>query len=562
MRKALSVAILFVFACALGYAGDAEKNIKNYIAAGEYENAAKLIPQLLQEDAKDYDAHILAGNIYYELDQYQQAYDMYVKAYDLDDENEALQKQGLSLAKLGKFQQAVAICQKAIKDNKKSAPNYLALAKVYLMADSSDAAKLAIARARDLDNKNPEASILMGELYYNQKVYEMAVSNLTDALALDPKNVEARTKKAQSLYYLANRETDKDLKGQLWSDCVEEWNGISELEPNNARAWFEQGKIFFYAKDWSNSAKALNNFVRLRPSGSLGRWWLAQSLIELGQCKDAREHLITVANELDSAKNQAKLKLADCYLADNMMPEAIKTYEELAAVNALPTKNRINMFKVYWNLKDTVNAIAAGKRAIDNDPAGTCDFMFQFGSFAQGMKKYDDAIYVFKKRLETCKDSLEAKSLYSIGLCLQFSQRSAEAVDYFERAYNADNNMMWAKYYKADAFFAQEQFSVADSLFLEAITLASRDKALFSKELYQMYTRISILRQSQKKYKDLEIISKQWVADFPDRDNPYLYLGVAYHSQKNVAAAAENYRKALQINPKNEQAEILLKRIK
>jgi predicted Zn-dependent protease len=97
----------------------------------------------------------------------------------------------------------------------------------------------------------------------------------------------------------------------------------------NARSYFEQGKIWFFSERYSEAAQVLSRYIKLRPSGSLGRWNYAQSLHKLGECDSAIPNLEIVVREIDSVQIQAKKMLAECYMIKRNFARASVVYDDL-----------------------------------------------------------------------------------------------------------------------------------------------------------------------------------------------------------------------------------------
>jgi tetratricopeptide (TPR) repeat protein len=56
-------------------------------------------------------------------------------------------------------------------------------------------------------------------------------------------------------------------------------------------------------------------------------------------------------------------------------------------------------------------------------------------------------------------------------------------------------------------------------------------------------------------------IFKMNVADYPESSNVYDSLGEAYMKAGNKDEAIRNYKKSLELNPKNERAKMMLEKI-
>lgn len=562
MRILISIAIFFSFAFN-AYSQSALEQMKSFVSEGSYEKAANLIPDAVAKEPKNLSLMIYAADIYLELNKYAEAVKLLEKAKDIDDTPDVLLKLGDALAYNGKLEEGLKFVNKAIKEDKNNAFYYMVLGNIYLRADSVQQAKLMFGRAREIDKKNPAPFIGLGDISFKQGVYELAYNNYKEALAINPRLLDARIKMAQCLYWLANREVDNDLRNQLYTDALTEWNNITLEDPKNARAWFEQGKIFFFAKQWKNAAVALNNFVALRPSGSLGRWYLAQSYYELRLFDSANIHLIVVEKEIDSVSKKAKLMSARSYYGMSQYAEANAKYKEIAAVEPLPVDDLRRQGQSALNSKDTTTAIAVWKDAINKDPENNCQLMYILGTSLNRMKRYDEAIEILTKRLttNTCQDSLVSTVHYFIGLASFFSGKNDEAIKAFEASLATNPNNTWALVYLADVYAAKSDLAKSEETFLKAIQVAKTDKVKYKNELNQSYFKIAGMKLDAKKFGELEKITKAWIEDMPDSEFGNLFMGFALQGQNDVAGACKYYRQVLKINPENKNAKESVKKI-
>ncbi|MBI5325592.1 MAG: tetratricopeptide repeat protein [Ignavibacteriae bacterium] len=295
------------------YGQSSYEKIRDYVYSGDYMNAAALIQPAIKENPKNESLMIICGDIYLELDKPDSALIMYLKADDIKgDEPSTMRKIAHTLSILGRHDEAVKEMKDAIKETPNDVQNYLEIGRVYIKADSLKLAEFNIAKAREINKSMPDAYVALGDLYFAQKVYELAKNNYEEALSLNADLIEARIKLATAYYWLGMREFDKDLANEFFERSLKEWNTITKKDPKNAKAYFEQGKILYFSQQYENAAKSLYEYVTLRPTGSLGRWYLAQSLYELRYCDSASIQLKICANEIDSIKSKALRLAARC----------------------------------------------------------------------------------------------------------------------------------------------------------------------------------------------------------------------------------------------------------
>ncbi len=545
------------------FAQSAADQVRSNLANQDYEKAAEFIDKAIEENRKDLDLHLTCGDIYFELEQYQKALKLYEKADDLDgDVPKIMCKIANTFSHLNQHDKAMKVLYDAIDEDEKNINTWLQLGKSLIMADSLKAAELKITRAKAMDDSYPETYIVLGDLYFAKRVYQLACTNYEEALKLDEKNVQARINLAIGYGKMANVEMDKDLRNELFLKSLKEWNAITQQDPKNAKAFYEQGRIFFYAKRYKESASSLLRYVDLRPSGSFGRWMLAQSLYEIGACDSARTHLEISSQEIDSVKTKAKLLLARCFYDKKEYAEAVDAYEVVAATEELEMKDVRSYGTASLFAGDTTKNIKLWNKAIDMDPEGNCKLMYFLGSQLNRMKRYSDAVEILKRRLATttCTDDL-SETNYSIGTAMFFdettdsvvSNRAMEAMPYLQKAVELDSTNLWAFLYLGDVYAALDSTKKAQETFASAIAAAQQDTTSRSNKsvLRSGYFKLTNMELEAKNWSGVIKTAKEWSDFNSESEYAYLFLAFGYQGQQNIEAACTAYRKVLRINPKN-----------
>ncbi len=557
MRITTYVALLFL-SISMAFSQNAKEQFMFAVNEGNFELAETHISAALSENPKDIDLHLLAGDIFIELGKFNKAVETYRLAEKISRKPNVMRKLAGGLSMAGDFPEAVKMLRKLTVDEKKEAENWIALANVYVLADSIGQAELAIARAREIDKNNVQAYVILGDLYFKQRVYELSKDNYEEALRLNPDLNDARMKLAQSYYWLGTREQESspDLANEYFTRSLQEWNTLTQKDPKNSKAWFEQGKIFFFSKNYIQAAQSLNNFVQLRPGGSLGRWYLAQSLYELGRCDSARTHLRIVAQEIDTASQSAKLLLARCYMSEGDNADAALTYSELQSVKPLGMEDVRRWGQAALMAGDTNTAVEKWKQAIEMDPTANCQLMFVLGTSLNKMQRYDEAIEILSKRLNVagCDDSTTFMIHYFIGLSEFFNGNSQAAIEPLVKASELNPGFLWSTIYLGDVYANLKNDAKAEQCFNSAVSTGTANAELYKNELNQAFFKLAGMKLDQKKYKDLEKIGRQWLEAMPDSEYAALFTAISYQGLGQNETACKYYRATLKINPDNKTA--------
>ncbi len=554
--KKVALILSMLFLCFSTYAQDNLGTFRQFYRNKAYQEAYELLPSLVNQKYKDESIYVAFGDIYLEFEKYDSAKIMYQFAYDLrNDREEIIIKLARANSLVRETDKAIKLLKDYLKKNNDSWSTSLELGYTYLRADSIKQAEYYIARARDLNKKSPEPLVALGDLYFAQKVYELARMNYEEALSINPDLTDARVKLATAYYWLANREADENLSSELFTRSLKEWQIVSQRDPKNARAWFEQGKILFLARRFDDAARALYQYVQLRPYGSLGRWFLAQSLVEIGKCDSALSHLQIVAQEIDSVRPIAQLKLARCFFDNQNFTKSVETYQMVKSeFNNLDNIDYERFASSYLRIGDTSKAISVYDELLSKNP-NLCLLSYQVGMISFVSKRYTEATKFFQRYLNKCNDTLKPKVLFYLGNSYLNNNQPDSAILVLSEAILVDSVNPLVYIYRGDAYANLNKKDLARTDFQQAVNIVSTSTKESEKKFISFaFGKLCSLLFEARDAKELLKISKKWSEVEPNSENAWLYIAISYQLQKDVPNACKSWKKLLQINPKNKIA--------
>lgn len=533
--------------------------LNGLISQGKYLEAEKLAEKV-PNTSENQDLLILKGDIYIELENYEEANKAYSRAYEIDDNIKSIPKYGKSLSLLGQYDKAEKVLNDGIDDFEENIEIRLELANNYIRAGKLTDAEVQIKRAEDIKENDPRIYITEGDMYFNQRVYELSKKSYEKALSIDPNLKEAREKLATSYYWLANREVDKDLSNELFTMSLKEWDKVTKQDSMDANAFYNKGKILYLAKMFKDAVPALYRYYQLRPDGKLGRWYLAQSLYELGMCDSAAPQLKYASENIDSVKFKSLLMLARCYYDNKKYSESEKAYEAILSLDKNNPEFEVADSRRYGTAKlftgDTTGAIAIYKELTLKDPNGSCNLMNMVGKLMLSAKKYDVALFFFTKRLETgaCSDSTDAQINYFLGLTYLFMEQRDSAITYLEKSFKMDSLDASPLVYLGDAYVGLNDEVKAIDYFEKAINLSLTHPDKNDRNFRNASAKLSGLYFKSKNWSKLLNIAKKWAETDNKDEYAALYTAIAYQGAGDIKNACLWYGKVLQINPNNKNA--------
>ncbi|GIV54293.1 MAG: hypothetical protein KatS3mg039_0811 [Candidatus Kapaibacterium sp.] len=563
MHSILRTIGLLVVVCYLVYADQLDQ-ARQLFNDKRYTEAAAAVESYLRAEPSNVEALLLAGDIYTQLEQPQRALEYFRRAYQEDRDNTtAVRRYGRALSEAGDHKQALEILQRALRSKPKDVYLRLAYGQALLAADSIRAAELEITKAREMDKSIPDGFLALGDLYFSQRVYLLAKDNYEQALKLDPDNLAAREKLALVYFRLANAEVvDNALANEYYSRSLQEWAAIIKRDSTYARAYFEQGKIFFYASRFGEASVALGKYIQLRPdapNATIARWYLAQSLAKLDRCEEAESHLRFSMETIDSVRSKARLLLARCYFSQRRFADAAEQFRMLDAESAnqfddLSDRERYGYALILSG--DTASAITELRQVVDRDSL-RCLTMFRLAEFYRTRRQYDDAVVLYERYLRNCPDSLAAKVYALLGAAHFSANRPAEAAVALQQSIARDSTIVFA-YRLLAASLKSSGAPIDDAI---AVLKVGLQHATTSDERMTLYSLYCQLLLEDRRFEQLKDVALHWLKTDSERAEAALYLAVGYQGSGDRDNACKYYREALRLNPALEVAKKNLKQL-
>lgn len=555
MRLLLSAALALCIGAGSATAQSDFEKARQLVQAGDYSGALPLVRSAAAANPKNAQIQLFAGDVFTEMDKLDSAVIFYRKAWDANDEVNEGRKLASALAKVGKSSEAVTLMKGVVKENKDDVNALLGLAEAFISADSLTQADVNIRKAQKLAPDNAEAFVALGDLYFAQKVYELAKVNYEDALTRNPAMVQVRFRLAQVYYKLGVTAYEEEAKQENLRKAVEEYDEVSKQDPSNAVAFLEKGRMLHGAKRHVDAARALYKYVGLRPEGDYGRWILAQSLVDIRQFDSASVQLDYLRKNasVDTIRRAATPLYARSMFFLKSYPQAKEAY--LAAQTMGPVAQddveRLGYSAILT--KDTTTAIKAFQQAIEG-PDAKCTLMMRVGLLLRDRRDYQPAIDVFRKRLARCSDSLDSRVRYFIGLSWYEANNLDSAIAVFNEAVALDSGNVFALVQLGASLNEKADVAGAKAVLNTAIAKAQTQGPDSKSQLSRAYATLANILLTEKNYADLKKMATAWIASEPASEAGNLYLAVSHQGLNEKDPACKYYREVLKLNPANDTA--------
>lgn len=552
-----------------------DKNeLKSLYEEGKIEEAVAIAEAVGNANKDDLQVQILVGDVFYANEDWEKALQYYKAAEEIDDDMpEVLVKYGKAIHRTGKKEEAFEAFDDARDEDDEYMPVYLEYAEAHIRDGNIGEAQKWVDRGKDVDDEDTRLYLTSGNMYYNQKIYELSKNDYLTALKLDSTNTEARFKLATSYYWLANRELDEELANELFKKALLEWNRVIKEDPFNTKALFQSGKILFWSGRDKDAAPILNRFVSLKPDDELGRWYLAQALSNLGRCDSAAQHLNWVVDHIDSVKIQAKTMLAECQVANNEYQQAVQTFQQLKNEIEFGLKEYKMLGSAAFNMGDTALAVEAWTKSIEMNPEANCGVMMALGKLFYSKKEYEKAETYFQKKLETksCDDESNADALRfsALGYVNRANEEGVEetqkqqwlktAEGLINKAFTNYGESAYLKLTLGDVYAGMGNGEKALAEYQSVIETGDKEKD--AQILNAAYAKIAGAYYGDKNWGKLAKHSEKWFAFDNKSTTAALYAAICYQnlyimseSDADLANACKWYKQLLKLDPGNKYA--------
>jgi tetratricopeptide (TPR) repeat protein len=582
MKRILSVTTLVLLCAAVPLFGQPQlEKAKEFINQKKYSEAITVIQSYLPSTPKDEKAWFLLAKTFRQAGKLDDAEKAAQRTIQLDDE----MLDGYTLLAEIQFEKknikdAYETAQAGLKTIHKSQPKYppllVILGKSLLQMDSVDAALVAASLAIALDQKNVNAYEVKGDAYVKQRVAQMAISSYQDGLAVD-------SLQTGMLYKLATTYT----KERDYTNAARIYVKILAIEPQNDAARLELANLYYRAavsaistpnklNFWSRCASVLQEYFKKEknPSKELQAKYL-EALLGSRQYIEAAE-LGKKFLQKEPKSALAFRAIANGYFNEKKYQLAVDNFKKIDTLEfddyrlfglALRQLKQDTVAARIWEegLKDTT--ISNNTRSI---------FLDQIAKVWMEQKQYEKAADKYMKRMEL--DTNEVGSYVNYAQCMMQLKKLEKAATILKKAISVNKNYPPAYVNLGFCYFQMQEIEEGRKVFETVIKVIDTSEWKYRFELAESNRMIGVSIMAEKKTIDTESIEK-WKSAITylkksikykeDVAQTHLNLGKCYQNLYTLdlfepnwkESAIKEYKRTLQLEPKNEDATKQLKNL-
>jgi tetratricopeptide (TPR) repeat protein len=449
----------------------------------------------------------------------------------------------------------------------------------------------AVTDAEEALKQNPSdlnARRLLGRIYtrmigdaqqgkVNEEMLKKAIEQYQKVVEIEPKDID-------SLLTLGRLQK----VAQNSVEAEKAYKKILEIEPNHEDALTGLAIVYADLGDSKRSAELLRQITDKNPSVRT-LMALAQQYEQLRDYGLAAETLRRTI-ELAPGNLEVKRAYAQNLLLGEQYDEALKIFTEIAAEDPKDANSLLRISQIYRQKRDFDKAREAARKALDIDP-NNLEVRYNEVNLLEGEGKTAEAISALKNILtSSAKRSYSAGEkgnrivlLERLGLMYRSHEQYTEAIDTFRQIAELDANLGGrAAAQIADTYRIAKNYNKAleeanaaakkypDDRVLRAVRasiLAETGKTneaaaelktlLDGKNDRETYVTLAQIYEKGKDYVQMEKAideAAKLSESNDDKESIAFMRGAMYEKMKKYDAAETEFRKVLEINPKNASA--------
>jgi len=171
--------------------------------------------------------------------------------------------------------------------------------------------------------------------------------------------------------------------------------------------------------------------------------------------------------------------------------------------------------------------------------------LYNQGNDALRRRRFSEAENFFKESIQL--NGMEPRTHYSLGMALQYEKKYDDALGAFDKASKVDPT--YIKAYTAQGILLARMNRLDDAMakFRSAISIQGADNT----SLADAYAGMGLVNFKQKKFDDAVRAYQKAVEMDPKSDDALFNLGKTYAEQKNYEPAVDVIQKAVKLEPRN-----------
>jgi tetratricopeptide (TPR) repeat protein len=432
-------------------------------------------------------------------------------------------------AQAGRFKEAVAAIQEAIRRDERSAFLWRELAHWLARIEEPEQALAAARKAVEIAPDDPAGHLTLAELHRGQRRYVEAEAELERVIALNPEAQEPYLTLAR--YHVERKAYDR---------AREVLQRLIERHPRLAQAHFLLGRLAIETDQLDEAITRLSRAVELDPDHD-GAWTALGYAYEAKRQPDEAVAAYRHAVQSNPDNPTFVERLGDLLIRLGRFAEAQSEIESLTEVAPRDARLWTKLGAVYYEQKLWDKAADAFRRAVLLESNNLRARYFLAASLMEGGHD-DDARIELERILRLDPRSIDAR--VQLGFLHGRAKRYDEAIAVLREAVNLEPKRPELFLYLGSAYFRDKQYDRAAEILQEGLIIDDKSKDL--------HFQLGVVLEKQQRFKEAVGAFRRVIALDPKHAEAYNYVGYMYAERgENLDEAVELITKALDLEPDN-----------
>jgi putative PEP-CTERM system TPR-repeat lipoprotein len=502
-----------------------------YADSGKTRQAKYVLDEVIKENPKSSRAYYMLASLEASLGNKDKALQTYKQISIIYPEDAlAIYKAGLINLEMGQLAQAEKAADLLQKKFVKRAEGYRLKGLIYYQNKNYTAAMSELLSSIKIQ-PSLEAYYFLGLSHYHRGELENALSQFRRILDYNPNFVRARILTAMIL-----------LQQKRVDDSIAESNKALSIDENNALAHNILGSAYMAKGMYDEGMKALGRSTQLDPK--IIDSHLKKGVFHLSKGKQNEAEIdFTTAVKVAPDVLSTRLVLSSYYMRRGNAAKAMATLREGLAGNRNDAVLLNGMAAIMFDAQKPAEAFGYIRRAKEADPSLYASYFNQATYYAT-MGDHEKALNEFRTVLG--KDPVNEKAMLRMAALLELLNRNDEAYSFYSKAAKTGNS---------SAFLALAGYHVRKKAFGKAVAVLNEAITADSKNIVaiEMKGRIYL---GEKQYKDAIKAFNDLESVAPGRGIPHKVT--TYVLMKDVPKALDQARQIITLQPKSAYGYLVL----
>jgi tetratricopeptide (TPR) repeat protein len=495
---------------------------------------------------------LLLGNAYLKEGKLDSAEIRGRQLLDINDKNvDAVLLVAQACAGQKKFADAYSVVRKGMKGNKNNPLLLVQLGKVHFAADSIEQAIVTFSLVKEVDPKNVDAFVGLGDAYQKQKADAVAILQYEEAVQIDSSRIDL-------MYTLAKLYQ----KERRYNEAAKTFIRVIQHSQDKVRPSLDLGKLYYAAKQFGNAAKVLANYVKVHPEDQ-EIWKMFTESLDNSKTYDVG---LAIADSIlkKEPNNPKALKLAGkCSTlvgknnnsrdAREKQEKAIEHFKKLKNIQELNAEDIKYLGKAHFELKNDTLAIFNFEKSLSMDSTQS-DIFMDLGFSYMRKKKWAKAASMFEKKFVV--DSSYVSAYVNYALCQEQLQNWQASRKALITALKLAPTYIPGHFHLAYTYrqMGADSLPVAQKEYETMIALIDTNKTKYKNELGESYKQIAFINLVNKNWPAAQAAISNSLVFRPKDIELVLWNAQTLHAMGRKEEARKEYERVIRINPKSREA--------